>query len=80
MYGCASLSDVIIPELENRTLQIAPDFAGLYYQWRICTKSFLGSCRKWEIKRETYDLNDLTVRAKLIDMGFVAKVKDKILP
>lgn len=75
------MTDPIIPALENRTLRIAPDFAGFYYQWRICVKNGLfGGCRKWEMKKELYDLSDPGMRKQLIDMGFVAKVKDKILP
>lgn len=80
VWGCSTLSDVVVPELPQRTLQISPDFAGFYYQWRHCEKWFFGSCRKWEIKQELYDLSDPGMRKQLIDMGFVVKVREKILP
>lgn len=65
------------PALENRTLRISPDIAGLEYQYWVCVKRFLGICTRTEMKKELYDLTDIAVRKKLIDMGFVARVREK---
>lgn len=80
IYGCASIPDPVIPDMKARTLLFSADEPMLYYQWRVCTKHFLGSCTKWEMKRENYDLRDPLMRKQLNDMGFVAKVRDNILP
>jgi hypothetical protein len=66
-----------LPSLENRTLDIDPDIPGFRYQWEECIKRILGICTKREIKRETYDLRDVEVRKKLINMNFVASVREK---
>lgn len=76
--SCASSRLHSIPELENRTLRIAKDFAGFEYQFETCLSEFVGICLKKEMKKDVYDLNDPAVRQKLIDMGFVARVKEKL--
>lgn len=35
-------------------------------------------CTKKEMKKEVFDLRDAAVREKLIDMGFVGRVREKI--
>lgn len=80
VIGCAS---VVIPppNLELRTLRISRDIAGFEYQWFECArKGLFGNCLEWVKKIEYYDLTDKTVRNKLIDMGFVANVKEKLTP
>lgn len=81
--ACASLAESPYenpPALENRTLRISAGLAGLEYQWRVCTKTGLfGRCKEWGKKTEFYDLTDPKTREKLINMGFVAKVKEKVL-
>lgn len=69
------------PALENRTLRISSNLAGFEYRYKECLKKGLfGKCKeeKWTV--EEYDLTNVTVREKLINMGFVLKVKEKILP
>ncbi len=75
--SCTSLPAHSAPALENRTLRISPDIAGLEYQYWVCVKRFLGICTRTEMKKELYDLTDIAVRKKLIDMGFVARVREK---
>ena len=45
-----------------------------------CTKKLLGFCRKWEVRVDYYDLTDVAVRDKLINMGFVGRVREKLIP
>ncbi len=78
--GCASLLASSLPSLENRTLRISAEFAGFEYQWQVCAKRVLGVCTKREMKKDKYDLTDVETRRKLIDMGFVAKVREKVTP
>jgi hypothetical protein len=78
--SCSSLPNNSPPTLSRRKLDISAKIPGLEYYWQECTKKFLGSCRKWETKIEYYDLTDPAVRQKLIDMGFVAKVRENWLP
>jgi hypothetical protein len=63
--------------LEHRTLRISPEVPGFEYQYEICLKKILGICTKRGMKREFYDLRDENLKQKLIDMGFVAKVREK---
>jgi hypothetical protein len=66
-----------VPRLINRTLRLSPDLAGFEYQYEVCVKKFLGICRKKEMKKDFYDLNDLAMRTKLINMGFVLRVRSQ---
>lgn len=66
-----------MPQLENRTLDISEDLPGFEYRYWICTKRFLGICTRQELKVEKFDLNDADLRRRLIDMGFVAKVRER---
>lgn len=65
------------PALELRTLRISPEIAGFEYQYEVCTRRLVGICTRREMKKELYDLTDKTMRQKLIDMGFVGKVRGK---
>jgi hypothetical protein len=65
------------PDLGNRTLRISLDLPGFEYQYEICIKKFLGVCVKHAMTKDIYDLRDEAIRKKLIDMGFVAKVREK---
>lgn len=79
--GCASLPLPSPPTLENRSLRISKDFAGFEYQYEVCVKHGLfGNCRESKWVKDTYDLTDPAMRQRLIDMGFVAKVREKITP
>lgn len=79
--ACASFAEIENPPvLENRTLRISSGLPGLEYQWRECVDKGLFRCRKWEMKKDFYDLTDPLIREKLINMGFVARVRDKVLP
>lgn len=73
--GCSSSAKVLVPKLGLRTLRISRDFAG--FEYRYCKKKkFLSSkCKEWHTDK--YDLTDGSTRQKLIDMGFVAKVRRK---
>jgi hypothetical protein len=82
LAACASMADnETPPALENRTLRISEGAPGLEYQWRECVrKGLFGGCREWATRKELYDLTVPEVRAKLINMGFVARVREKALP
>ena len=75
--SCASSRLLGLPSLENRTLRISETIAGFEYQWEECDTKFIGICTKYKMVKETYDLNDIEVRKKLINMGFVLRVRDK---
>jgi hypothetical protein len=76
--SCASWQIRGVRSLEQRTLDIAPDFAGFVYYQEECKSEFLGICMKHEIVKYTYDLNDEKVRQQLIDMGFAASVRESV--
>lgn len=82
LTACASLADnEAAPALENRTLRISAGLPGFEYQWRECVKKGLfGNCREWAMRKEFYDLTDAATRERLINMGFVARVREKVLP
>lgn len=75
--SCASLLQASLPALENRTLRLSADIPGFEYQYEICAKRFLGICTKHQMTKETYDLTDPEIRKKLINMGFIARVREK---
>jgi len=80
LSACASEA-VKVPALENRTLFIAKDQPGFYYQWRECSKKGLfGNCREEKMVIEYYDLRDEKVRSQLRDMGFKATSERKLKP
>lgn len=78
--SCAFSQQPSLPRLENRTLRISPKVPGFEYTWRECKVGLFGNCRKWELHTEYYDLTDPVVKKQLIDMNFVGRVRDKILP
>lgn len=79
--SCSSVSATLLPTLENRTLWFDPDRPGLFYNHYVCVKKkLLGGCKDWQLETDRYDLTDPAVRKQLIDMGFVAKVRDKKSP
>lgn len=67
----------LVPALEQRTLRISKDFAGLEYRYEVCVKHAV-ICWKKEWRLDKYDLTDSVMREKLINMGFVARVREKI--
>lgn len=79
--GCATFGLAAVPPLEMRTLRISPDRAGLEYQYWVCAEyrwpRKLNWCKRTEMKVERYDLTDPVKRKQLIDMGFVARVREK---
>lgn len=77
-YGCASIPDVIVPDLAHRTLRISREFPGFEYHYEVCLKKFLGICTKKMMQVDIYDLRDEAMRNKLVDMGFVAKVREPL--
>lgn len=68
--------------LAQRSLRISerPNFTGFEYQYEICLKEILGFCRKREMKIDYYDLADPITKKQLIDMGFILKMRDKVVP
>ncbi len=74
--SCSSLAIPSVPPLEHRTLRLSKDVPGFEYQFEVCKREVLGVCISSTTKVETYDLRDLALRTKLIDMGFVARVRD----
>lgn len=79
-WGCSSLSDLIVPELSKRTLRISVKVPGFEYQYEVCVKHFLGMCAKKQWQIDYYDLTNQDTKKQLMDMGFVAKVREKIIP
>lgn len=79
--ACASLPVPLPPILQNRSLRISADFAGFEYQYEICVKkNIFGGCKETKWQKDVYDLTDPVMRQRLIDMGFVAKVREKLAP
>lgn len=81
--GCASVvaDGDVVPALENRTLALSKTVPGFEYSWRECVKKNLfGRCTKLERRTEFYDLSVPEIREKLINMGFIGKVREKVLP
>ncbi len=74
--SCASLGLLSPPALLNRTLRFSKALPQLEYQYWVCAKYTLWWCARTEMKVDTYDLTDPNVRAQLVDMGFVAKVRE----
>ncbi len=77
--ACASFQPVSPPQLANRTLRLSSEKPGFEYQYEVCLKSFLGICTSKIFRKDFYDLNDPLVRQKLIDMGFVARVREQVV-
>lgn len=80
LSACGSMP-VDPPALENRSLRISADIAGFEYRYEVCTgTNIFGGCKGTKWVTETYDLTDMDTRKMLIHMGFVGKVREKILP
>lgn len=77
LFGCASMSDVVIPVLANRKLVISEKIPGFEFEYWVCTKKFLGICRQKELHVDYYDLTDPVVKKQLIDMNFVLQIREK---
>lgn len=83
IVSCASVvaDGDVVPALENRTLILSKTVPGFEYSWRECVKKNLfGRCTRLERRVEYYDLTIPEVREKLSNMGFVGKVREKLLP
>lgn len=78
--SCATLQQDLPPKLELRTLRLSTKVPGFEYQYEVCTKYFLGVCTRHNIQVDYYDLSDPKVRDQLINMGFVAMVRQKPTP
>lgn len=76
--SCASSPLLLAPRLETRTLRISREVPGFVYEWEECTKTLLGICTRREMRKDLYDLTKPEVRDQLINMGFVAKVREKL--
>ena len=72
--SCASKN--LIRPLRDRTLMISKDGAKLYWQSCIKKTMFKKRCKEWH--RDEYDLTKKEVREKLIDMGFVVRVRERL--
>lgn len=75
--NCASWGIVSSPALELRELEIDPEAPGAEYWYETCESSIIGICVKKKMVRDTYDFNDPAVRRKLIDMGFILRVRNR---
>lgn len=77
LSACSTFSDTI-PTLPERTLRFDPlKPTTLYYQYFVCSSHFFGICTGHTLTRDTYDMTDPTVAAKIISTGFVVKVIEK---
>lgn len=74
--ACSSLASPLPPKLELRTLRISKDKPSLEYRYEECEKKFL-ILKECKMVTEFYDLSDPAVRSRLINMGFVVKVRVK---
>jgi len=70
LISCAT---ALVPKLELRTLRLSKDFPGFEYRYCVKKKLFRSKCKTWKIDK--YDLTDVKVRERLINMGFIAKVR-----
>lgn len=76
LSGCASADVKPPPALELRTLEVSREVPGFEYSTRTCKKKGLfGGCREAVMHVEYYDLRDAEVRERLINTGFVGKVR-----
>lgn len=80
LSGCASAELETPPDISRRTLLISTDVVGFEYPYRVCVRKVLGFCRRWEMRKEYYDLMDPKVRDELKHRGFVLVVAPKQLP
>lgn len=67
----------IVPPLNQRELRISKDKPSLlfnYFTPRKCGVFKLLTC--WDHHVDEYDLTDPKIRQNLIDIGFIAKVRD----
>lgn len=78
--SCASSPLLGPPPLKDRVLELAPDFPGFYFQYRVCTKHFLVFCTQSVMQKDIYDLRDETTRKQLLAAGFVGRVRDRPSP
>lgn len=76
--SCASSPTRSPPRLELRELRLSETIPGFEYHYEECAKEFLGICTKWEWRTDVYDLRDDAVRLKLRNMGFIARVREKL--
>lgn len=76
LVSCAVLAKPSVPTLSLRTLRLSKKVDG--FEYRYCQKKkFLSKkCKVWKI--DYYDLSDPLIKTKLINMGFVLKVR--VLP
>ena len=65
----------LIPRLEQRTLRISRKIPGMEYKYCVKYKFLSSKCKEWKI--DYYDLTDEKIKDKLINMGFVLKVRSK---
>ena len=75
LLSCASLAKPLIPRLEQRTLRISKKIPGMEYKYCVKYKFLSSKCKEWKI--DYYDLTDEKIKNKLINMGFVLKVRSK---
>jgi len=57
-------------------LEIAKDFPGFIYRYCEKWNFFSGTCREYKVDK--YLLTDEKTRLKLLHMGFVLKVREKL--
>ncbi len=68
----------LVPPLKDRTLRLSRDGAFFEYRYQTCVSKFWGACTRKEWTLDRYDLNDAEIRKTLIDMGFVAQVREPV--
>lgn len=76
----SSLDPSSIP-LESRKYDILENCSGFSWQYRVCTKKFLGFCTKREIRAEIIqaEFKDKVECKKLYDMNFILQIREKPL-
>lgn len=77
LSACAT-AKTLIPKLSYRTLRISKKVPG--FEYRYCTKRtfWRNKCKDGKWKIDYYDITKPEVREKLINMGFVLKVRKKL--
>jgi len=71
--GCSSVATV--PKLELRTLRISKKVIGFEYRYCVKHKFLSSKCKRYNT--EYYDISKKEVRDKLLNMGFVLKIRIK---
>lgn len=70
-----------MPKVENRIYEVCEDLTGFCYDYTECTRvGLFGRCREVKMSRDKILFTDKDKIKERKDMGFVFRVKEKVLP